>query len=362
MTSPYRVAVVFRGASHHRLPDRLVPMSDALSAAGADVEPLPYDDEKAGAVLHQLRRVDGALVWVDPLTDDGDRTHLDSVLRAAGNDGLWLGAHPDVVDRLGTKDVLVATRHLTWGSDAHRYDTADQLRSELPQRLAADRVRVLKADRGNGGRTVWKVRLPDAHPAGRLPAETDTVLVQHARVRDGSTEGLTLAALLDRLTPTFEAQGGLGHLVDQDFIPGVSRGIVRCYLVGDHAVGFARQFPPGVLATGPLAVDTASLTAPEDVMGLLSAKTMYPADEPALAGLRHELEQVWLPATTQALGIPRRELPALWDVDLLIAHTDTAGTPRFVLCEVNASSVIPYPDPAPAHVAVHTLDALRDRG
>ena len=354
-----RVAIVFRDGPDHPLPDRLAPMADALTAAGLDVEAVPYDDDPAGAVLLQLRHVDGALVWVDPLSDHGDRTRLDLLLREAAAEGVWLGAHPDVIDRLGTKDVLVATRNLPWGSDTHRYDTPGQLRAELPLRLATDRARVLKADRGNGGRTVWKVRLPDTHPAGQPPVEADTVLVQHARVRDGSAEAITLEALLDRLAAAFRTRDSTGHLVDQEFVPGISRGIVRCYLVGGHAVGFARQYPPGVLATGPLEVDLASLTPAEDVMGLLSAKTMYPADEPALAGLRLELEQVWLPAATQALGVPVEELPALWDVDLLVAEARADGTTRFVLCEVNASSVIPYPDSAPRRVADHTVRALR---
>src|SRR5690349_4966749 len=81
---------------------------------------------------------------------------------------------------LGAKDVLVTTRHLGWGSDVHRYRDAEALARELPPRLARDGARVLKASRGNGGRTVWKVRLPGG-PSPSPPGPEAPVVVQHAR-------------------------------------------------------------------------------------------------------------------------------------------------------------------------------------
>jgi hypothetical protein len=362
------VAVLYRGAADDPLPERLEPIAAALEAAGMSPEPVPYDDGRAGAVLQHVVRMTAALAWVDPLSDDCDRAGLDRVLRRAAAEGVWLGAHPDVIDRLGTKDVLVSTRHLGWGSDTHRYDTEQALRAEFPRRLATDRVRVLKADRGNGGRTVWKIRLPDdtSTRKGSLSRVSDDqlVFVQHARHRDGATETLTLGDLVDRLGAQYRGGDGTGHLVDQEFIPGIIRGIVRCYLVGGTVVGFARQYPEGVRAAGPLDVDPTSLTAPQAVMGLPSPKTMYPADEPALASLRRQLENDWVPGAADTLGIATADLPALWDVDLLPAHVDPKD-PRtgdgFVLCEVNASSVIPYPAAAPARLAAHVDTALQAR-
>ena len=99
--------------------------------------------------------------------------------------GVWLGSRPDVIDRIGTKEVLVTTRDLGWGSDSHLYRTREDLRREFPRRLAADGARVLKASRGNGGRTVWKVQLPHGTSGREVPNDA-AVRVQHARARDGS--------------------------------------------------------------------------------------------------------------------------------------------------------------------------------
>ena len=60
--------------------------------------------------------------------------------------------------KLGTKDVLVDTRAMGWGSDVHRLDTLDQLRAELGARLAAGSIRVLKQWRGHSGIGVWRVQ------------------------------------------------------------------------------------------------------------------------------------------------------------------------------------------------------------
>jgi hypothetical protein len=360
-----RVGVVFRGPGPDARPDpRLDAMCTALVEEGLEVLAVPYLEGRAHETAARLSVVEGILVWVDPLGENGDRHELDEVLRAAVRAGGWVGAHPDVVDLLGTKEVLVHTRDLSWGCDVHLYRTAEELGREFPRRLAAHGVRVLKADRGNGGRRVWKVRV--ANGTDDAPVRPDTVVVvQHAEVRDGSSVLMRLGALMKECSVGFEAWGGSGRLVDQEFIGGVTRGVVRCYLVGAEVVGFARQYPAGARPLGPLAVDVASGPSAEEVMGLPSPKTMYPPDEPAFADLRQRLEGEWVPGMVERLRLDLDELPALWDIDLLIAEPgpESPAVPgdRFVLCEVNASCVIPFPPEAPSKVAAHVSRALGSR-
>lgn len=358
--------MVFRGEVGAPVNPRLEPVVDALAAAGLTVDPVAFHPDHVPRLEQQLGGVgpaDGVLVWADPIGDVGDRTALDAVLRQVEAAGAWVSARPDVIDRLGTKEVLVATRDLGWGSDAHLYRDADQLRTAFPARLAADGVRVLKASRGNGGRTVWKVSLPGG-PAPTVPAPDADVVVQHARVRDGAATRMTLADLCRLVEDggrTFGSWGGTGGLVDQEFVPGITQGIVRCYLVGGAVVGFARQYPEGVRPDGPLGVVPGTVSPAEQVMGLPSPKTMYPPGEPALAALRTRLESDWVPGLSGLLGLRPDDLPALWDVDLLIADPDAGGS-GFALCEVNASSVIPFPPEAPDRLARHVADALSRRG
>nr|WP_246377788.1 Cj0069 family protein [Nocardioides ginsengisegetis] len=333
-------------------------MAEALREHGLHVVPVPYAEGREAGTAAALDGVDGVLVWADPLSDDGDRHGLDELLRGVAAAGVWVSAHPDTVDRLGTKEVLVATRQMSWGSDAHLYRSVEQLHAEFPHRLAADGVRVLKATRGNGGRTVWKVRLPDG-PTATTPGPAQLVAVQHARIRDGSSVTMPLTRLVDTCAGAFDAWGGAGALVDQEFVSGVTSGIVRCYLVGGQVVGFARQYPSGAVPDGPLRVVPGTGPSAHEVMGLPSPKTMYPPEEPAFATLRHRLETEWVPSTLREVGLRAGDLPALWDIDLLIADSvHGEDEPRFVLCEINASSVIPFPPGAPAQVATHVAEQL----
>src|ERR1700761_7567239 len=137
----YRLSRVFRG----------------VAALGIVAEPALYADDVADQVREQLLRCDGVLVWVDPLSQGRDRVVLDALLRNVASKGVWVSAHPDVILKMGVKEVLYRTRHLGWGADTHLYRNAAAFREEFPQRLRAAGARVLKQNRGNGGEGVWKV-------------------------------------------------------------------------------------------------------------------------------------------------------------------------------------------------------------
>jgi hypothetical protein len=72
--------------------------------------------------------------------------------------GPWVSAHPDVILKMGVKEVLHRTKHLGWGADTHLYRSAPEFRRAFPERLQTG-PRVLKQNRGNGGQGVWKVEL-----------------------------------------------------------------------------------------------------------------------------------------------------------------------------------------------------------
>src|SRR3954452_14363468 len=109
-----RVALVYRGdrvsrASADIGPPRLVPVATALADVGFTPEPAVYDDVWAEELRDQLLGVRGALVWVDPVAGDQDRTRLDELLRDVAAAGVWVSAHPDVIVKMGTKEVLYRT-------------------------------------------------------------------------------------------------------------------------------------------------------------------------------------------------------------------------------------------------------------
>src|SRR5262245_8857217 len=124
MTGTRRVALLWHGDREARSTatleqNRLRGVAEALRAAGVEPEPAVYNDELASDVREQLRRVDGVLVWVNPIEQGRDRTVLDALLEEVASWGTFVSAHPAIIRKMGTKEVLVRTREMSWGCDTH---------------------------------------------------------------------------------------------------------------------------------------------------------------------------------------------------------------------------------------------------
>jgi hypothetical protein len=105
---------------------RFAALFQAFESAGIAAEPAIWHDEFANEVAAQLRDVQGVLVWCNPIEDGLRRDRLDAVLREAAQEGVFVSAHPEAILRLGTKDVLLQTRDLPFGSDVVRVDSVDR--------------------------------------------------------------------------------------------------------------------------------------------------------------------------------------------------------------------------------------------
>ena len=205
---------------------RLHGMFSAFAALGVEAEPVVYADDDVDAVRTLLLQLDGVLVWANPIEQGLDRNRLDALLREVAGRGVWVSAHPDVIQRMATKQVLVDTAGMSWSAETHLYASLDQLRAELPGRLARDPL-VLKQQRGMGGEGVWKVQLEEA----------ELVRVQHA-ASGSRPELIGLADFVGSCEPYF-ADGGV--MVEQPFQPRIDEGTIRVYLNHDQVVGFAHQ-------------------------------------------------------------------------------------------------------------------------
>jgi len=121
-SSPRRtVAILSRGDAVSRRDatpqsSRFVDVFEALAAVGVEARPAIYDESFAEDVRRQLLAVDGVLVWVNPIQDGRNRAGLDALLRDVAAQGVWVSAHPDVILKMGTKEVLYRTRAMGWGS------------------------------------------------------------------------------------------------------------------------------------------------------------------------------------------------------------------------------------------------------
>jgi hypothetical protein len=335
-----RIAILWRGdeaARSSAMPQtsRFKAVFAALADLGVDAQPVVYEDDVLDAVRAQLAALDGVLVWVNPIHDGRNRANLDALLREVAARGVWVSAHPDVILKMGTKEVLHRTRTMSWGCDTALYRTAEAMRAELPARLAAG-PRVIKRNRGNGGQGVWKVETlasPRNRPMLRvLEATTD------------ASEELTLDEFLERCAAYFED----GCVIDQPFQARLSEGVVRCYIAGDRCAGFGYQ-KVKALVEAPAARAEAG-----------PRRYTFNGD-PRFQRLRRLMEDEWVPQLTSLLNMPRRDLPMIWDADFMLGPPGADGSDSYVLGEINVSSVFPIPDEASAEIARRVADRLRSK-
>ncbi|GKQ53453.1 Cj0069 family protein [Bradyrhizobium sp. Ce-3] len=351
-----KIAILWRGDAASRREatvqnNRFVRVFDALEAAGIEAVPVVYDETFADTVRSQLLTMDGVLVWVDPIHQGKTRAALDPLLREVAAKGPWVSAHPDVILKIGVKDVLYRTQHLGWGADTHRYATFDAFRAEFPSRLRTAGPRVLKQNRGNGGQGVWKVealKLEGLKVEG-LPDSDATVRVLHA-LRGSRPEEMPLDAFMARCEPYF---GCGGCIIDQAFQPRLPEGMIRCYVSGSKVAGFGHQLIKALIPPPPEGPDS-----PEAQPG---PRIMHGPDAAQFQALRSLMEHEWIPQLMAALAIDEASLPVIWDADFLYGPRDADGADSYVLCEINASSCFAIPDEAPAAIARTVRDRVGRR-
>ena len=325
----YKVALMWHGDRETRdtvklAEHRLGPTAEAMRAEGLEPEPAVYNDDFVDEVRDQLLEVDAVQVWVNPITEDGrTRSKLDTMLREVAASGVLVRSHPDTIQKMGTKEVLYKTRDMAWGSDVRRYDSLDTMRTRLSKSLETG-PRVLKQFRGHSGQGIWKLT-PTAHPS--------RVLARHAP-RGSQEQEVPLESWIGECADYFKT----GPMFDQPYNPRIAEGTIRCYFVRDRIEGFGYQelnaLVPGTDA-GP--------------------RLYFPPDRPDFQNLRHQAESEWVPELMSTVGVSEDELPLLWDIDLMFAENG------YMLCEINVSSVYPYPESAMRPLAVALKERLANR-
>jgi hypothetical protein len=334
-----KLALLWRGdqeARRNATPQnsRLNSVFEALAMLGLHAEPAVYADDMVQEVREQLLRLEGVLVWADPISEGRNRITLDAMLRDVASRGVWVSAHPDVILKMGVKQVLHRTKQLGWGTDTHLYRDVEAFRQEFPPRLRSGGPRVLKQNRGNGGQGVWKVELvsPSANGAA-------VVRVLHAR-RGSVPEDLPLGDFMRLCEEYFAADG---CVIDQPFQERLPDGMIRCYMGADKVVGFGHQLIKALIAPPPEGAE-AEAAQP-------GPRIMHPASAPAFQALRTKMESDWTPRMMRLLEIDAQSLPVIWDADFLYGPRTESEEDTYVLCEINVSSVFPFPEQAPLEIA-----------
>jgi hypothetical protein len=331
-----------RGGSK-RADEVLGPVADELAALGASAERVVYADDAIGQVAEQVAALDGVLVWVNPIQDGANRAQLDEMLRDVSARGVWVSSHPDVIGRMGTKEILFHTRMLGWGTDTDLYRSPAELAERFPAQLMRAGRLVVKQARGNGGNGVWRV---DATDGAHLDVDS-RVLIEHALSLDVPPEEVTLGTFFERCGEYFAWSGSL---ISQPYQTRLPDGMIRCYFLGDRVVGFCHQWPRGLL-------DPSEQSTPADATRPARAP-WEDADTPRYRALRTRAESDWVPGMQKLLGLAAAALPAIWDADFLYGPRDAEGNDTYVLCEVNVSCVWPFPPQATRRIAERAINCV----
>jgi hypothetical protein len=308
--------------------EKYCALAESFVRSGLSVETVPYDDIHADTYRDSLKRLDALLVWVNPMEQGRDRKVLDQLLAELHSAGVFVSSVPETIMKIGTKDVLFKTRNLEWGSDVEMYATFDDFRERFPASMMNGQTRVLKQFRGNGGDGVFKVT-----SSGR------GFLVLHAK-RGAVEEKMSE----DRFFDYFSAYFASGPMLNQEWNDKITNGMVRCYVSGRRVAGFGYQ--------------EINALYPQDGP-VTPGKRFYFTEKCALfADLRVAIEERWIDQLLDVSDLAENKLPVIWDADFFINSMVPNSPGRYTLCEINVSSVSPFPESAIGFIVSEVQNAL----
>jgi hypothetical protein len=123
--------------------------------------------------------------------------------------------------------------------------------------------------------------------------------------------------------------------------------LIRVYMTHARVVGFAHQYPRGLLPPG-------------DASTAHAAKVFELPSAAPYSGLRNRMESEWVPEMQELLDVDASALPVIWDADFLYGAKTTSGDDTYVLCEINASSTFAFPEHAMPTVAKAALQRMEE--
>jgi hypothetical protein len=130
--------------------------------------------------------------------------------------------------------------------------------------------------------------------------------------------------------------------------------MIRCYMGADKVIGFGHQLIKALVPPPP--------AGPDSKAAQPGPRIMHPASAQQFQALRIKMESEWTPQMMHLLGIDAESLPIIWDADFLYGPRDASGQDSYVLCEINVSSVFPFPEQAPSEIARLAMARLRENG
>ncbi len=299
-------------------------LGNAFSSNGSNIKSVLYHEDSIEELKFELPEFDAVLVWVNPIEQGMDRTKLDSLLIEIADKGCFVSAHPAIILKMGTKDVLYKTKEMDWGGDTKIYASYEEFEKQFHKSLKESKIRVLKQYRGNGGNGVYKV----------VYDSPDAITVTHA-ITGNEEKKYTLNDFNNEYKSSFSNNGSL---IDQEWNKNTVNGMVRCYLSGTKVAGFGYQ---EINALYELNNNATGTYFPP------SKRYYYTENCGMFNDLKEIMENKWVPQLQETLAIKQNQLPVIWDADFFINEINTSNLAgKYTLCEINVSCVSPFPPSA----------------
>lgn len=318
--------------------DKYKDLASAFLSAEFIVKSIIYNDELNESLYGTLLGFDAILVWVNPIEQGKDRRNLDALLVKLAGKGCLVSAHPDVILKMGTKAVLFNTKEISWGSATKLYSSYEDFVERFPASLQEDGIKVLKQYRGNGGNGVFKIV--------KVPSGNEVTLI-HAK-NSNEAKVFSWSDFYQELRPYF-LNGGM--LIEQEWNNNHVNGMVRCYLCGNKVAGFGYQEINALY----------EVTTVNGTIHLPPSKRYYFTENCGLfADLKAIMENSWVPKLQESQAIANDMLPVIWDADFFITNANsTTAIGKYSLCEINVSSVSPFPPSAIKYMVEEVSDRIR---
>lgn len=319
------VALMIYGDSNSNrnalMEEKCKDLATAFISEGFNLESILYNDEAVDKLAIDLLKYNAVLVWVNPIEQGHDRKQLDSLLVEISRKGCFVSTHPEVILKMGTKDVLYKTKDMDWGGDIKMYTNYEYFLKHFPLSLEKSKARVLKQYRGNGGNGVFKIKTG--------PADSE-VTVTHA-TESTKQRILSISDFNNEFKSFFENEG---LLIDQEWNDNIVNGMVRCYSSGTRVAGFGYQ-------------EINALYELNNKTHLPGKRYYYTENCGLFADLKEIMENKWIPELQTKLSIDRDKMPVIWDADFFINNPNSSGAAeKYTLCEINVSCVSPFPPSA----------------
>ncbi|MDO1449617.1 Cj0069 family protein [Rhodocytophaga aerolata] len=326
---PYSIAILIYGeinSDRNALTEeKYKDLASAFLSEGFHVQSVLYNDESLDTLYSDLLKFDALLVWVNPIEQGKDRRKLDALLAKVSDQGCFVSTHPEVILKMGTKDILYKTKDVGWGSETDMYTSFEDFARRFPEALQRSGIKVLKQYRGNGGNGVYKII------QGR---SADEVTVIHAK-NSGEAKTLSWNDFYSEFKPYFSNNG---LLIEQAWHEGLINGMVRCYVSGNKVAGFGYQ---EIVALYEIAINGVKTSLPP------SKRYYFTQNCGLFNDLKQIMENSWIPQLQKSLAISSDRMPVIWDADFFINDSNhNMAVGKYTLCEINVSCVSPFPPSA----------------